>query len=62
MTDSSGVNSIVLDTVNNFDDVTGNFDDATCDFDLGGADDNIDNEGFYTLVQTLTYRIYDTPY
>jgi hypothetical protein len=63
LTDSSGVNSIVLDTVNNFDDVTGNFDDASGDFDLGGADDNIDNEGFYTLAQTLTLAgIYDTSF
>ena len=63
LTDSSGVNSIVLDTINNFDDVTGNFDDATGDFDLGGADDNIDNEGFYTLAQTLTLAgIYDTSF
>ena len=63
LTDSSGVNSIVLDTVNDFDDVTGNFDDASGDFDLGGADDNIDNEGFYTLAQTLTLSsIYDTSF
>ena len=63
LTDSSGVNSIVLDTINDFDDVTGNFDDATGDFDLGGADDNIDNEGFYTLAQTLTLAgIYDTSF
>ena len=64
LTDSSGVNSIVLDTVNDFDDVTGNFDDATGDFDLGGvATDNIDNEGFYTLAQTLTLAgIYDTSF
>ena len=54
LTDSSGTTSIVLDTLNNFDDVTGNFDDASGDFDLGGADDNIDNEGFYTLAQTLS--------
>ena len=63
LTDSSGVNSIVLDTVNNFDDVTGNFDDASGDLDLGGPDDNIDNEGFYTLAQTLTLAgIYDTSF
>ena len=63
LTDSSGVNAIVLDTINDFDDVTGNFDDATGDFDLGGADDNIDNEGFYTLAQTLTLAgIYDTSF
>ena len=54
LTDSSGTTSIVLDTLNDFDDVTGNFDDASGDFDLGGADDNIDNEGFYTLAQTLS--------
>ena len=54
LTDSSGTNSIVLDTLNDFDDVTGNFDSASGDFDLGGADDNIDNEGFYTLAQTLS--------
>ena len=64
LTDSSGVNAIVLDTVNDFDDVTGNFDSATGDFDLGGvATDNIDNEGFYTLAQTLTLAgIYDTSF
>ncbi len=54
LTDSSGTNSIVLDTKNDFDDLTGNFDDASGDFDLGGADDNIDDEGFYTLAQTLS--------
>jgi hypothetical protein len=55
LTDSSGTTSIVLDTLNDFDDVTGNFDDASGDFDLGGvATDNIDNEGFYTLAQTLS--------
>jgi len=54
LTDSSGTVSIVLDTKNDFDDLTGNFDDASGDFDLGGADDNIDDEGFYTLAQTLT--------
>tara|TARA_R100000388_G_scaffold17607_2_gene13657 strand:- start:180 stop:3164 length:2985 start_codon:yes stop_codon:yes gene_type:complete len=54
LTDSSGTTSIVLDTLNNFDDVTGNFDDASGDFDLGGANDNVDNEGFYTLAQTLS--------
>ena len=63
LTDSSGTTSIVLDTLNNFDDLTGNFDDASGDFDLGGADDNIDNEGFYTLAQTLTLSgIYDTSF
>ena len=55
LTDSSGTTSIVLDTLNDFDDVTGNFDSASGDFDLGGvATDNIDNEGFYTLAQTLS--------
>jgi hypothetical protein len=55
LTDSSGTTSIVLDTLNDFDDVAGNFDDASGDFDLGGvATDNIDNEGFYTLAQTLS--------
>ena len=55
LTDSSGTNSIILDTLNDFDDVTGNFDSASGDFDLGGvATDNIDNEGFYTLAQTLS--------
>jgi hypothetical protein len=55
LTDSSGITSIVLDTLNDFDDVTGNFDSASGDFDLGGvATDNIDNEGFYTLAQTLS--------
>jgi hypothetical protein len=63
LTDSSGTNSIVLDTKNDFDDLTGNFDSASGDFDLGGADDNIDNEGFYTLAQTLTLSgIYDTSF
>ena len=63
LTDSSGTNSIVLDTKNDFDDVTGNFDSASGDFDLGGADDNIDNEGFYTLAQTLSLSgIYDTSF
>ena len=63
LTDSSGTNSIVLDTKNNFDDVTANFDSASGDFDLGGADDNIDNEGFYTLAQTLSLSgIYDTSF
>jgi hypothetical protein len=55
LTDISGTTSIVLDTLNDFDDVTGNFDSASGDFDLGGvATDNIDNEGFYTLAQTLS--------
>ncbi len=60
LTDSSGTNSIVLDTITDFDDTTGNFDSGSGDFDLGGADDNIDNEGFYTLNQTLSLSgIYD---
>jgi len=63
LTDSSGTNSIVLDTKNDFDDLTGNFDSASGDFDLGGADDNIDNEGFYTLNQTLSLSaIYDVSF
>ena len=63
LTDSSGTNSIVLDTKNDFDDLTGNFDDASGNFDLGGADDNIDDEGFYTLAQTLSLSaIFDTSF
>ena len=63
LTDSSGTVSIVLDTKNDFDDLTGNFDDATGNFDLGGADDNIDDEGFYTLAQTLSLSaIFDTSF
>ena len=63
LTDSSGTNSIVLDTKNDFDDLTGNFDSASGDFDLGGADDNIDDEGFYTLAQTLSLSaIFDTSF
>ena len=63
LTDSSGTNCIVLDTKNDFDDLTGNFDDASGDFDLGGADDNIDDEGFYTLAQTLSLSaIFDTSF
>lgn len=63
LTDSSGTTSIVLDTKNDFDDVTGNFDSASGDFDLGGADDNIDDEGFYTLNQTLSLSaIYDVSF
>jgi hypothetical protein len=63
LTDSSGTNSIVLDTKNDFDDLTGNFDSASGDFDLGGADDNIDDEGFYTLSQTLSLSaIYDVSF
>ena len=63
LTDSSGTNSIVLDTKNDFDDLTGNFDSASGDFDLGGTDDNIDDEGFYTLAQTLSLSaIYDVSF
>ena len=64
LTDSSGTTSIILDTINNFDDVSGNFDSATGDFDLGGvATDNIDDEGFYTLNQTLSLSaIYDVSF
>jgi len=63
LTDSSGTNSIVLDTKNDFDDLTGNFDSASGNFDLGGADDNIDDEGFYTLNQSLSLSaIYDVSF
>ena len=63
LTDSSGTNSIVLDTITDFDDTTGNFDSPSGDFDLGGTDvtsnpnyytANIDNEGFYTLNSSLS--------
>jgi len=63
LTDASGTNSIVLDTITDFDDTVGNFDSATGDFELGGIDTtsnptyataNIDNEGFYTLNSTLS--------
>ena len=63
LTDSSGTNSIVLDTITDFEDTVGNFDSVSGNFDLGGTDStsnpnnstaNIDNEGFYTLNQTLT--------
>jgi hypothetical protein len=63
LTDSSGTNSIVLDTITDFEDTVGNFDSAAGNFDLGGTDTtsnpnnataNIDNEGFYTLNSTLT--------
>jgi hypothetical protein len=63
LTDSSGTNSIVLDTITDFEDTVGNFDSATGDFELGGIDTtsnptyataNIDNEGFYTLNSTLS--------
>ena len=62
-TDSSGTNSIVLDTITDFDDTVGNFDSVSGDFDLGGTDvtsnpnyytANIDNEGFYTLNSSLS--------
>jgi hypothetical protein len=63
LTDSSGTNSIVLDTITDFDSTVGNFDSASGDFDLGGTDStsnpnyytaNIDNEGFYTLNSSLS--------
>ncbi len=63
LTDSSGTNSIVLDTITDFDDTVGNFDSPSGDFDLGGTDvtsnpnyytANIDNEGFYTLNSSLS--------
>src|SRR6056300_4919 len=72
LTDSSGTNSIVLDTITNFDDTVGNFDSVEGFFDLGGTDStsnpnyfnaNIDNEGFYTLNQTLSLdAIYDVSF
>jgi hypothetical protein len=72
LTDSSGTNSIVLDTITNFDDTIGNFDSVQGFFDLGGTDStsnpnyfnaNIDNEGFYTLNQTLSLdAIYDVSF
>ena len=72
LTDSSGTNSIVLDTITNFDDTIGNFDSVEGNFDLGGTDStsnpnffnaNIDNEGFYTLDQTLSLdAIYDVSF
>ena len=72
LTDSSGTNSIVLDTITNFDDTIGNFDSVQGNFDLGGTDStsnpnyfnaNIDNEGFYTLNQTLSLdAIYDVSF
>ena len=72
LTDSSGINSIVLDTITNFDDTIGNFDSVEGNFDLGGTDStsnpnffnaNIDNEGFYTLDQTLSLdAIYDVSF
>lgn len=72
LTDSSGTNSIILDTITNFDDTVGNFDSVEGFFDLGGTDStsnpnyfnaNIDNEGFYTLNQTLSLdAIYDVSF
>jgi hypothetical protein len=63
LTDSSSTTSIVLDTKNDFDDVTGNFDSASGNFDLGSADSNIDDEGFYTLNQSLSLSaIYDVSF
>jgi hypothetical protein len=72
LTDSSGTTSIVLDTVTDFDSTVGNFDSAQGNFDLGGTDTtsnpnnatkNIDNEGFYTLAQTLTLpAVYDASF
>ena len=72
LTDSSGTNSIILDTITNFDDTIGNFDSVQGNFDLGGTDStsnpnyfnaNIDNEGFYTLNQTLSLdAIYDVSF
>ena len=63
LTDASGTNSIVLDTITDFDSTVGNFDSASGDFDLGGTDStsnptyytaNIENEGFYTLNSSLS--------
>jgi len=63
LSDSSGTNSIILDTITDFDDTVGNFDSVSGNFDLGGTDStsnpnnntaNIDNEGFYTLNQSLS--------
>jgi hypothetical protein len=72
LSDSSGTNSVILDTITDFDDTIGNFDSATGDFDLGGTDStsnpnnfssNIDNEGFYTLNQSLTLdEIFDVSF
>ena len=72
LSDSSGTTSIVLDTITDFDTTVGNFDSATGDFDLGGSDStsnptnstsNIDNEGFYTLNQSLSLdAIYDVSF
>ena len=63
LTDASGTNSIVLDTITDFEDTVGNFDSVSGNFDLGGTDTtsnpnnataNIDNEGFYILNSTLS--------
>ena len=72
LTDSSGTNSIVLDTITDFDSTAGNFDSPSGDFDLGGTDAtsnpsyytaNIDNEGFYTLNQSLSLSgVYDVSF
>ena len=72
LTDSSGTNSIVLDTITDFDSTVGNFDSPSGDFDLGGTDvtsnptyytANIDNEGFYTLNSSLSLSgIYDVSF
>jgi hypothetical protein len=72
LTDRSGTNSIVLDTITNFDSTVGNFDSATGDFDLGGIDttsnpnnatSNIDDEGFYNFHNTLSLSaVYDASF
>ncbi|MBT7895873.1 MAG: hypothetical protein HN564_02650, partial [Flavobacteriales bacterium] len=72
LTDNSGTNSIILDTITDFDDTVGNFDTPSGNFDLGGTDStsnpnnntaNIDNEGFYTLNQSLSLdAIYDVSF
>ena len=72
LTDSASVNAITLDTITDFDSTIGNFDSPSGDFDLGGTDTtsnpsyataNIDNEGFYTLNQTLSLdAIYDVSF
>ena len=72
LTDRSGTNSIVLDTITNFDSTVGNIDSATGDFDLGGIDttsnpnnatSNIDDEGFYNFHNTLSLSaVYDASF
>ena len=72
LTDSASTLAITLDTITDFDSTVGNFDSASGDFDLGGTDStsnpnnstaNIDNEGFYTLNETLTLdAIYDVSF